>query len=397
MNNIFFQSEVGQRIERLRRYMSANECESCLIVQKVSLYYFSGCDQDAHLYIPLEGEPLLMVRKSLVRAKRDSWLQSIVEIKGFKEIRERILEVFGALPKSIGLEMDVLPVRYYMAYESVFGQVRFMDSSKWVREVRMVKGPAELEKIERAAQMGDMMFRYVGELLSKGSPKDETDLASEIELFYRKMGHMGLLRARAFNSECFYGHVLAGKAGATASNAPGPTGGTGMGPYFSQGAGRNPINRGEPILVDYTSSYEGYVSDQARVFSVGELPQLLRDGHKAMIELGESIMEMARPGIQANEVYEKALRLLEGSKFREYFMGYPDPVPFVGHGVGLELDELPVIGKGIETVLEENMVIALEPKLVIPDYGVVGIENTCVVKKDGSKSLNKAPEDVYTI
>lgn len=391
------EKEIESRIKKLKGFLQDNNCEACMILQKVSLYYFSGCDQDAHLYIPLEGDPLLLVRKSLVRARLDSKIKHIEGIKGFKDIVSKILDMYGRLPRSIGLEMDVLPVRFYFAYQSIFPNVIFVDASKWVRETRMVKSPYEIERIRKAAAMGDEMFDYAREILSKRTFKDETDLASELELFYRKKGHMGLLRARAFNTECFYGHVLAGKAGATPSNAPGPTGGTGMGPFFSQGAGRNPINKNEPIVVDYTSSYEGYVSDQARVFSVGDPPRIVKEIHKAILDLEHAIMEVARPGTTCGKVYEEALRLVKGSRFEEFFMGYPDPVPFVGHGVGLELDELPVLGKGIDTVLQEDMVIALEPKVVLPEVGVVGIENTCVVTKEGLSSLNRATEDLIII
>jgi len=391
------ENEIQHRLHNLQRYMIENKCECAIIIHKVSLYYFSGCDQDAHLFVPVEGEPLLLVRNSIERAQKDSPIKNIVEIKNFHDIKTKIVDFYGRIPGSIGLELDVVPARYYLAYQKEFEQAKIVDISKWVRECRMIKSPWEIIRIEKAANLGDDMLAYVSVALKEKGCSTELDLAAELEYFYRKRGHVGVLRTRAFNSECFYGHVLSGPAGATPSNAPGPTAGTGMGPYFSQGAGLNPIRPNEPIIVDYTSNHEGYVSDQARTFSLGELPQFLKDAHELMIEVAQVFIEEARPGKICHEIYEKSIQVVKGSKFQEGFMGYPKPVPFLAHGVGLELDELPLVGKGSNTVLKEGMVLALEPKVVLPGIGVVGIENTLLVEDKGIRVLNKFPEDIVVV
>jgi Xaa-Pro aminopeptidase len=102
-----------------------------------------------------------------------------------------------------------------------------------------------------------------------------------------------------------------------------------------------------------------------------------------MLEVQEVISQMGRAGIRTVDLYNLAQEIVEQAGLLEGFMGYPDPVPFVGHGVGLELDELPVIGYNSDTILEEGMVVALEPKYVLPGEGIVGIENTFVVTNKG--------------
>ena len=81
----------------------------------------------------------------------------------------------------------------------------------------------------------------------------------------------------------------------------------------------------------------------------------------------------------------------------EYFMGHRQKAGFVGHGVGIEINELPVIAPRSRDILQENNVIALEPKFVIPKTGAVGIENTYVVTPDGLKPLTNTPEGLTSL
>jgi Xaa-Pro aminopeptidase len=79
-------------------------------------------------------------------------------------------------------------------------------------------------------------------------------------------------------------------------------------------------------------------------------------------------------------------------------MGIGDSqVRFVGHGVGLELDELPVLATGFDIPLEPGMTIAIEPKFFFPERGGVGIENTYLVTETGFENLTVFPEEIVSI
>jgi Xaa-Pro aminopeptidase len=107
---------------------------------------------------------------------------------------------------------------------------------------------------------------------------------------------------------------------------------------------------------------------------------------------------MARPGIFAGQIYDAALDMAADAGFADYFMGVgPQRIRFVGHGVGLELDEFPFLAQGQNLALQENMVIALEPKLILPGRGVVGIENSHVVTPDGLTPLTAYPDMITTV
>jgi Xaa-Pro aminopeptidase len=181
------------------------------------------------------------------------------------------------------------------------------------------------------------------------------------------------------------------------SASPGPTGGIGPGPFFSQGPSRRKIRPREPLLFDYSSNVEGYISDQTRIYALGDLPEKFHRAHHVMVKVQEVVSREGKPGARAADLYELALDVVNEAGLSKGFMGHPQAVPFVGHGVGLELDEWPVIGKGSKHTLEKGMIIALEPKFIFPGEGVVGVENTFLVGNDGMESLNRFPDEIIIV
>jgi Xaa-Pro aminopeptidase len=203
---------------------------------------------------------------------------------------------------------------------------------------------------------------------------------------------------RMWGSELFYGHLLSGPSGAVPSYLASPTGGGGVSPAVAQSAGFRAIKRHEPVLVDYVFAYRGYISDHARIFSIGRLPDELVQAHAAMLDLQGRIQSMAKPGIASGAIYDFALDFAKTHGLGDHFMGVGrERIRFVGHGVGLELDEFPFLNAGQTMELQENMVIALEPKLVFPGRGVVGIENTHVVTQDGLEQLGQYPGEITVV
>lgn len=80
--------------------------------------------------------------------------------------------------------------------------------------------------------------------------------------------------------------------------------------------------------------------------------------------------------------------------FADSFMGCgSDQAQFMGHGIGLEMDEFPALAQKFEIPLEENTVIALEPKIALPPYGMVGVEHTFVVTPAGGHPINEGRND----
>jgi Xaa-Pro aminopeptidase len=385
-------TEISSRIQRFQERIASQDLDGALIVQKMDLYYLSGTDQDAHLWVPREGEPLLLVRKSLARARMDSPLEHMMPFKGPSQLPERILAHSGSLPRRLGLEMDVLPAALYSAYRKRFPDADMADISTAIRRVRMVKSDFEIAFIRRAAAVADRLFERVPSFLEDA--ETETDLALRVEAFYRAEGHPGFVRTRTFNMECNYGQLTSGRWSAFPGNSTGATGGKGAGAFFSQSASREKIEPHSPIMLDYAANMEGYICDQTRIFSKGSLDDKFHRAHAGMTAIQDALAREARPGTVVGDLYALAKEMAADAGLSEGFMGYPDPVPFVGHGVGLEIDEWPPISPDNPLLLEPGMVMAMEPKYLFPDEGFVGVESTWVVTDDGLEKLNQFPDAI---
>jgi Xaa-Pro aminopeptidase len=238
------------------------------------------------------------------------------------------------------------------------------------------------------------MLSHVGEWMARHARArmTEMELAAEIERELRLAGHQGPIRFRSFNNELFYGSVLAGPSGAVPGSTETPIVGPGPNVAVSKGAGHRPIEAGEPILVDLAGAWEGYLADQTRTFSLGPVPDRFAAAHATARDILHRVAAEARPGVTGAALYDLALELADGL---EGFMGAGhERVTFVGHGFGLEIDELPLLAKGWDEPLEAGMVFALEPKFVFPGEGAVGIENSYLVTADGVERLTSAPEDL---
>ena len=388
-------TEIQQRIAALQSAMAENGFDAALIVQRVDLFYFSGTGQDAHLFVPVEGSPLLLVRKNFERAARESPLESVLAINSLSHLKKAIDSACPRGMNSLGMELDVLPVNNYRLYAELFPHTSISDLSPLIKVARMVKSEYELRIIKQAARMNDAIFAKVGAILKEGM--SEIEFAGLVEAEYRKSGHQGLVRARGFNSDVFYGHIMSGSNLAVPSCSIGPTGGSGLNATMPQGAGSKIIRRHEPVQIDYVAVVDGYLVDQSRTFFIGDPPEKFLKIHATALSIQDALVAQGSPGAKAAELYDTAMRIAAEAGLEEGFMGYPQPVPFVGHGIGLELDELPVIGKRAPYILKQGMVIALEPKFILPGEGLAGIENTFIVTDKGLDKLTNFDDAIQII
>ncbi len=383
--------ELTRRTAGLQNLMRQEGIEGAVIVQNADLFYFTGTVQRSHLFIPADGKPVLMVKKSYPRAREESALEEIIPLDNFKDLPGTIGAYGYKNLDKIGLEIDVLPAALYLKYQKLFFPAEIVDVSPLIRRVRMVKSAYEIDLIKEAADLNRTFFSRVKDFLREGV--SEVELAGQLEAVYRRHGHQGYVRMRGFNQEIMYGHLMSGRNLAVPSFLDSPEGGPGLNPSFPQGAGFKKIGRNEPVMVDYVGVLNGYMVDQARIFCLGRLPEKFERAHRAAIDIQDQIKKAARPGVLCEELYNLAVSMASEYGLKEHFMGHPDPAPFIGHGLGIELDELPVLARGFKIPLEEGMTLALEPKFIFPD-GEVGIENTFVVRDHGLETLTVFDEKI---
>jgi len=389
-------SEIQRRIKLLKQELEANKFDAALILQRADLYYFSGTIQQAHLYLPTDDEPILMVHKSSERAAAESALDRVVSLTSPKQLPELLLKIGYKLPERLGMELDVLPANLYFQYRQIFENKKITDASHLIRLVRSVKSKYELDLIRRAAELSDQVAARVPELLVEGMT--ELELAGQVEAEARKLGHQGIVRMRLWGSELFYGHLMSGPSAAVPSYLASPTGGSGTSPAVAQGPGFRRIKRNEPILVDYVFAHNGYLSDHSRIFSIGPLSDAFMQAHAAMLTVQQTIKKEAKAGITSGDIYNMTRECAKQLGYGDNFMGVgKERIRFVGHGLGLELDEYPFLAEGQQMKLTPGMTLALEPKVIFPGQGVVGIENTHLVTECGLEQLTHYQEEIVVV
>ncbi len=388
--------EVKNRLNKIRTGMEKQGVEALLVVQKMNLYYLSGTTQDGLIFMPLEGKPLLMVKREVERAKVESPIEEIVALKSSREIPMLIQAHCRKLPLRLGLELDRLPVKDYFKFRDLFPSTKMVDASSILREARRIKSSFEIDLMRKAGEIGKKVYHEGKKILKRGMA--EIEFGGLLEAAAKRYGHEGLLRVNSLNYEAYTWHVLSGITGGIVSQSDSPMGGLGLSPAFPVGASLKVIRAHEPILVDFGTCYHGYQADETRMFSVGKMKQKFIDAYKACREIHDTVLEETQPGADGEAIFAKTLRLAEKLGYKDNYLGPLGlQTHFVAHGIGLELNELPFIAKGRSYPLEEGMTLAVEPKIVFPGEGSVGLENTVVLAREGCEILTPASQDIFQV
>jgi Xaa-Pro aminopeptidase len=388
--------EIENRLIRIRKGMEKEEIEALLVIQKMDFYFLSGTTQDGLLFVPLKGESLLMIKRELERAKIESPLKDVVSINSARDLPHLIKDHLGRLPKNLGLEFDMLPVRDYFRYQNLFPKIQFMDASPILREARKIKSPFEIDLMRVAGEIGEKVYQDGKRALREGMT--EIEFGGLLEASAKAHGHEGLLRVRSLNYEAYTWHVLSGPTGGIVSQSDSPMGGLGLSPAFPVGASLKTMKAHEPILVDFGTCYHGYQVDETRMFSIGKMEKKFIDAYHACREIHDAILDEVKPGADCEGIFKKTLPLAEKLGYQDSYLGPPGlQTRFVAHGIGLELNELPFIAQGQSYLLEEGMTFSLEPKIVFPGEGSVGIENTVVVTKNGYEILTPLEQEIFEV
>lgn len=384
MNNtlvILPPAEHALRAEKIRRQLTATGADGVLIHTYVNIYYLTGRIFTGYIYLPVQGDALYFVKRPVGMSH-----EGAVEIRKPEQI-----ELPGQ-PHKIALELDNLSYTAANRLSAVFPYAEITNGSGAIAMARAVKTPYEIEQIKASGIKQERVYRKIPKLYHDGMT--DIELQIEIERLSRLEGCLGLFRTNGDTMELFMANVLAGE------NADSPTpydfamGGRGIDASIPVGADGTVIRPGESVMVDANGNYTGYMTDMTRTFAAEPLSDQAMRAHRCSIEICRRAEAMAKPGTEASAIFHMAEETAREADLHNYFMGHRQKAGFVGHGVGIEINELPVIAPRSTYRLEKGNVIALEPKFVIPQVGAVGIENTYVVTDNGLQCLTNAPEQI---
>ena len=373
----------------LKKFMPG--AEGLLVFSRLNIYYLSGTFGSGILWLPIEGAPVLLCRRGLERAELESPLLKIFPFRSYKEI-EPLLQAAGSpLPRRVAAEMNGLSWALANSLTAALPAHEFLHGDRLLAVARGTKSDWELVRLREAGTAhARCLVELLPPLLRPGM--SELEIAKILsDLFFRE-GHHGVLRMSAYGEEAFMGHIAAGENGNYPSVFNGPLGLRGIHPAVPHmGSAARTWEAGELLAIDVGFSHEGYQTDKTQVYWLGKyysIPAQVRAAHDFCIEVQDWIVRRLKPGILPSDLWQHVLAWAVEDGWADGFMGLGgNKVSFVGHGIGLAIDEFPVLAKGFDLPLEPGMVLAVEPKIGIPEVGMVGVENTFVVTPEGGRSL----------
>lgn len=384
------QPELKPRRDKIRVLMAQQDIDAALIACNVNLIYTYGRIVSGYIYMPLHSPAHLFIKRP-----NNIKGEHVHPIRKPEQIPSILKEIGLELPNKIILEADELPFTEYNRLAEVFDNAEVINGSSIIRTARSTKTRMEIEKFRRGAEKHTKAYQQIPSIYKKGMT--DLEFSIEVERIMRLEGVLGIFRTYGREMEIFMGSVLAGDNAMVPSPYDFALGGAGLDPSIPIGASGRPLKEGQSIMVDIGGNFNGYLTDMTRVFSVGKLPDEAYAAHQACIDLQNKIADIAKPGVICEDLYQLAIDFMQEAGFGKYFMGYEQQARFIGHGIGLEINELPVICPRNRQALEQDMVIALEPKIVLPKIGAVGIENSWVVTGDSIEKLTHCKEEIIEL
>jgi Xaa-Pro aminopeptidase len=375
------------RWNSVRKLLADYGGDACLVTSNVNIYYLTGQIFAGYVYLSLDNDPIYFVQRP-----NDMEGEQVIPIRKPEDICELLKERNLSVPENLFLEADQLTYNEYIRLETAFNLRAKGNATALLRKSRQIKTAWEIGQFRISATKHAEAYQAIPILFREGMT--DVDFQIEIERNVRKHGSLGTFRTFGSNMEIFMGSLLTGNNAEKPSPFDFALGGSGMHPCIPIGATGEKIREGMSVMVDMAGNYTAYMSDMTRVFSLGKLSEEACRAHRVSMDMHDRLMETAKQGTSCSEIYEWSLKMAEKSGLAPNFMGTKQQAKFVGHGVGLEINEMPILMQRSKETLQTGMVFAYEPKFVIPGTGAVGNENTFLVTDTGIEKLTVFEENI---
>ncbi len=396
-------AELERRHERCRAALAqvAPAAGGLLVFSRLNVYYLTGTWGAGVLWLPRAGEPVLLVRRAIERARMESALGTIAPFRSFRDVPAALAEAGAPLPATAAAEMGGISWALGRSLAEHLAGTELVPGDRALGMARAVKSPWELAWMRSAGADHNRCLTQLAPL-QIGPGMTEREIAHALWQAVFSAGHQGLLRMENYGEEIFLGHVASGENANYPSVFNGPVGLRGEHPAIPHmGSPEKRWVRGEPLVCDIGFVRAGYHTDKTQVYWAGHrdaIPERAAAAHRFCIDVQAWIAERLRPGAIPSELAAHCFAWAEREGWAEGFMALGgNKVRFLGHGIGLAIDELPVIAKGFDAPLEEGVTLAVEPKLGIAGLGMVGVENTFEVTAGGGRCLTGDAFDIICV
>lgn len=403
MNKYTPTEEINSRWKRykelIRQYLP--QAEGAFIFSRLNIFYFTGTFVNGVFWLPIEGEPVLFCRRGAERAEIETPIKNIVQFNSYRDIEQTFTDLAITLPTKIATEMNGLPWSLSNSLIKYLPNAEFIPSDKLIAITRAKKSEWELQLLREAGKKHNKcLTQLLPPFLHEGI--NELQISHRISDIFYSEGHNGVLRMETFGEEAFLGHIAVGDSANYPSVFNGPVGLRGAHPAVPfMGAEEIKWYSGSPLTIDNGFTIGGYQTDKTQVYWLGNkntITEPIKSAHNFCVEMQAMIAEQLKPGSTPSNLWNQCVQITSKSPWESGFMGLGNnKVSFVGHGIGLAIDEYPVLANGFDLPLEEGMVLAIEPKIGIPGIGMVGTENTFEVTPNGGKALTGNNYEIVTI
>ena len=390
MTHMHLTADLKQRQARLQQAMQQQGGGACLLTMDVNIYYLTGRIYNGYFYLPAEGEPWIFI-------KRPAGLSGnqVFYVRKPEQMIEIMFKRGISMPNVLWMEADELPHNDYIQLMDFMRPNRIANATTLLRTQRMIKTPWEIEQFRISARLHNKTYAEIPACYRPGMT--DLEFQYEIEHLMRRNGSIGIFRTFGANMDIFQGSVLAGENAEAPSPFDFALGGAGMAPHAPIGANGTLLKEGTTVMVDMAGNYTAYLTDMTRTFAIGHLPDIAWRAHQVSLAIQEEIERIARPGTPCAELYRLAVDMAEKAGLAANFMGTKQQAKFVGHGIGLQINEWPILARRSKDTLQPGMVFALEPKFVLPGIGAAGIENSFLVTASGIEKITSAEEEIINL
>jgi len=365
---------LSRKLKQIRNHEGFKEIDAMFIINPKNIMYLLGFKIESETLILIPNEDALKcngdikiflnaleldeAKKNINKNKDLSKNIEIFEIPlGDSRFVSETIKNFGY--NNVGFEDDYLTMNKIKEWEQKYEISNFIGLSEAILEARLIKTEEEIERIKKAANLGDIGFKTIYNSIEEGM--SERDLAAEAEYAMRKAGSDGT----AFDT------IIA----------------TGINSSFPHATiSEKKIKEGDVVLVDIGATFKGYHSDMSRTFIFGRVDEKKADLINIVNESQKLALDSIKIGINCKEL-DKITRNYFIEKKEEWSSRF---IHSLGHGVGLDIHERPYISSNSQDIIQENMVITIEPGLYIPGLGGARTEDLILIKKNGNISLSKS-------
>ncbi|MGH3148561.1 MAG: M24 family metallopeptidase, partial [Rubrobacter sp.] len=310
------------RLEKLQDDLQNQGWQAALIMQPRDLYYYAGTAQPANLWVPDKGEPVLFTRRVHELTREATWIDRTVGASSFGEMRDALADLGLALPSGavVGVEQDVLPYRLVESLKKNLEGVELGNVSPIILRQRLVKDDAEVARIRGAVELWKRGHEAIMETLAVGVA--EYEVAAAMEYAAREGGGDGTVWPRRWDSYLPAGGIVASGPNTWVVSGEAMTvTGVGLNQGLPWGPSSRRLEAGDLVVVDFCISREGYHCDMTRTYCVGKPGRDQQDLWDRLLELHLEVVDLVRPGVTGEELYQHAKESAERMGLGDNFMG----------------------------------------------------------------------------